>query len=105
MEIITPKFAPGQLVIHLKFDYRGVIVDVDPEFAGTDEWYEQVARSRPPKDKPWYRVLVDKASHETYVAERHLELDPSGSPIDHPLVPAYFDDLRDGVYVRTRRMN
>ena len=52
-------FSPGQLVHHLRFDYRGVVVDVDATFCGSDEWYEQVARSRPPKDAPWYHVLVD----------------------------------------------
>ena len=37
----------------------GVVVDVDATFQGSEAWYEQVARSRPPKDQPWYRVLVD----------------------------------------------
>lgn len=96
------KFSPGQLVHHKRFDYRGVIVDVDPVFQGTDEWYEEVARSRPPKDEPWYHVLVHDKPVETYVAERHLESDPSGQAIDHPSVPLYFDELRDGRYVRGR---
>ncbi len=94
------RFTVGQLVHHKKFDYRGVIVDVDPVFAGTDEWYEQVARSRPPKDRPWYHVLVHGAGQETYVAERHLEPDGSGEPVDHPYVPHYFSEFRDGAYVR-----
>ena len=69
-----PKFAIGELVRHLKFGYRGVVVDVDLTFELSQEWYDQVARSRPPKDKPWYRVLVHDSVHETYVAERHLEV-------------------------------
>ena len=64
---VEARFGPGQIVRHLRFDYRGVIVDVDPVFSGTDEWYDQVARSRPPKDEPWYHVLVDGAEHATYV--------------------------------------
>ena len=48
----------GQLVHHRLFNYRGVVYDVDPVFMLPDEWYEQVALSRPPKDEPWYRVLV-----------------------------------------------
>ena len=55
------KFSIGQIIHHRLFDYRGVIVDVDPDFQNSDEWYDQVARSRPPKDKPWYRVLVHDA--------------------------------------------
>ena len=51
-------FSIGELVHHKLFDYRGVIIDVDPRLMLSDEWYEAVARSRPPKDQPWYRVLV-----------------------------------------------
>ena len=55
----NPKFFVGQIVHHNRFNYRGVIVDVDADFQGSESWYEHVARSRPPKDKPWYRILVD----------------------------------------------
>lgn len=95
------KFHIGQLIHHKLFDYRGVIVDVDPVFQGSDEWYDQVARSRPPKDQPWYRVLVHQAQHETYVAERNLEPDASGDPIQHPLVEEFFAAL-DGDSYRPR---
>ena len=95
----------GQLVHHKLFDYRGVIVDVDPVFQGTDEWYEQVARSRPPKDEPWYRVLVHEAGHETYVAERNLAADLSPAPVTHPLVDEFFTGFSDGVYHTGRRSN
>ncbi len=91
-------FSLGQIVHHRKFDYRGVIVGVDESYLGSDEWYEHVARSRPPKDKPWYHVLVHGALHRTYVAERHLEPDASQAPIDHPEVGAFFDLFREGVY-------
>ena len=100
-----PKFDPGELIHHKRFDYRGVIVSVDETFAGTEEWYERVARSRPPKDRPWYHVLVHGSAVQTYVAERHLEPAADRSPIEHPLLGLYFDELRDGVYVRVRLMN
>lgn len=99
------RFAVGQLVHHLRFDYRGVVVDVDACFEGTDEWYEQVARSRPPRDQPWYHVLPDGAEHTTYVAERNLEPDTEGTPIAHPLVGAFFAEFRDGGYVAAHRVN
>ncbi len=92
------QFSVGQIVHHRKFDYRGVIVDVDADFQGSDDWYEQVAVSRPPKDKPWYHVLVDDSAHMTYVAERHLEADDSGDPVEHPAIEAYFDRYQNGVY-------
>lgn len=99
------RFGPGQLIRHNRFGYRGVIVDVDPVFSGSDEWYEQVARSRPPRDAPWYHVLPDRAVHTTYVAERHLEADVEGGPIEHPLLEQFFDGFRDGRYTQVRRLN
>jgi heat shock protein HspQ len=101
----TARFHIGQLTHHRLFDYRGVILDVDPVFMGSDEWYEQVARSRPPKDRPWYRVLVHGAEHETYVAERNLEPDSSTAPIEHPRLPELFTAFEGGRYRPVMRAN
>jgi heat shock protein HspQ len=95
----TAKFSVGELIHHKMFDYRGVVVDVDATFEGTDDWYEKMARSRPPKDEPWYHVLVHEAEHSTYVAERNLEPDQTGQPIVHPVLDRFFGDFRDGTYV------
>ncbi len=102
---MKPKFTIGQLVQHRLFDYRGVVIDIDFSFSLSDAWYEQVAKNLPPKDQPWYRVLVGDAIHETYVAERHLEPDPTGAPIEHPLVEDFFDEFANGYYVRSRELN
>lgn len=99
------KFSVGELIHHKLFDYRGVVVDVDPEFQGSEEWYEQVARSKPPKDKPWYHVLVHDATHNTYVAERNLEPDASVDPINHPYIDLIFDTFKDGLYVKKSKTN
>lgn len=92
------RFGVGQLVQHTRFDYRGVVFDVDPTFQGSDAWYKRVARSRPPRDRPWYHVLVHDGEVTTYVAERHLTPDASGAAIDHPMVAQLFDGLEDGAY-------
>ncbi|MDK1025639.1 MAG: heat shock protein HspQ [Gammaproteobacteria bacterium] len=92
------KFAPGQQVEHLLFNYRGLIYDVDPIFMGSEAWYEQMAKSGPPKDKPWYHVLVHGADHTTYVAERHLEAYQGSECIDHPLLAEFFDAFDGGMY-------
>lgn len=55
-ESAKAKYCIGQLIQHKLFDYRGIILGVDLEFKSTDEWYEMVARSRPPKNEPWYHV-------------------------------------------------
>jgi heat shock protein HspQ len=97
-----PKFSPGDLVHHKKVNYRGVVVDVDPEFAGSEEWYEYMAKSRPPRDKPWYQVLVDGAEHRTYVAERHLEPDESGRQIEHPELGQFFNRFDGRRYLHVK---
>jgi len=71
------KYCIGQLIQHKLFDYRGIILGVDLEFKSTDEWYEMVAKSRPPKNEPWYHVLVHQKGHQTYVAEQNLQIDPA----------------------------
>ena len=99
------QFSIGQVILHNKFSYRGVIFDVDAEYSGTQEWYDRVAKSKPPKDKPWYHVLVDGQLMTTYVAERHLQLDENPQPISHPLTEDYFDSFKNGVYQNHRAQN
>ena len=98
-------FSPGQLVHHKLFGYRGVVVDVDASFQLTDSWYEAMARSRPPRDHPWYHVLVHQGNHMTYVAQRNLEADPSGEPIRHPMLEHFFDRFDNGRYLKGERAN
>jgi len=98
--IFKTKYTVGQLVHHRMFGYRGVIFDVDETFHGTEDWYENVALSRPPKDKPWYHVLVHGETHTTYVAERNLEPATSNAPIDHPMVEYFFSRFEKGKYFR-----
>lgn len=104
-QVKRARFSVGDVVHHRLFDYRGVIVDVDPVFQSTEEWYEAMARSQPPKDKPWYHVLVHNAIHTTYVAERNLEPDSSGDPIRHPLLDDFFSGFENGRYVKDDDFN
>ena len=76
-ESAKAKYCIGQLIQHKLFDYRGIILSVDLEFKSTDEWYEAVAKSKPPKNEPWYHVLVHQKGHQTYVAEQNLQPDPA----------------------------
>ena len=95
----TCQFSIGQIIHHLKFNYRGVIIDVDASFESSEEWYEMMAKSNPPKDKPWYHVLVNKSTTTTYVAEQNLEENSSKQPILHPLVDVYFSRFEEGRYL------
>ena len=38
----NPMFNIGDIVKHRIYPFRGVIVDVDPEFSNTEEWYQSI---------------------------------------------------------------
>jgi len=88
---MSAKFFIGQIIYHNRFNYRGVIVGIDAEFSHSEYWYESMATSRPPKNKPWYNVLVDQSFQLTYVAERNLLANEDCRQIDHPYLGHYFD--------------
>ena len=99
------KFRIGHIVRHELFDYTGVIFDIDPIFQNSDEWYEQVAQSRPSKNKPWYHVLVHAAEHTTYVAEQNLDLEENPEAIQHPLINSLFTKFDGMQYHLKSRVN
>ena len=97
----TAKFAIGQVVRHRLFPFRGVIFDVDPQFANSEEWYDAIpAEVRPRKDQPFYHLLAENAETEyiAYVSEQNLLEDESGEPIRHPQLGDLFDRTPDGNY-------
>lgn len=98
------RFEVGQIVEHVKFGYRGVVFGVDETFGLSEAWYEAVARSRPPRDQPWYHVMVDGAGHTTYVAERHLAESADRSQVAHPRLGEWFDGY-DGTRYRLRTVH
>jgi heat shock protein HspQ len=103
--VIRAKFSVGDVIQHNRFGYRGVVFDVDPTFQNSDEWYENVARSKPPRDRPWYHVLPQGGTHTTYVAERHLDADASGSAIEHPGLDELFCGFQNGAYIPRKTVN
>ncbi len=105
MSDFRARFRIGQPIHHKLFDYRGVVIDVDPIFQGSEDWYEMMALSCPPKDKPWYHVIVHNSVHNTYVAEQNLEPDLSGEQIIHPDLDNYFSDFSEGIYLPIKRSN
>ncbi|WP_195174739.1 heat shock protein HspQ [Mesorhizobium sp. INR15] len=103
----TAKFAIGQVVRHRLFPFRGIIFDVDPQFANTDEWYEAIpADVRPRKDQPFYHLLAENSDTEyiAYVSEQNLLADQSGEPVRHPQIKEMFDKRPDGRYEPKRQL-
>lgn len=104
-QIRQAKFQIGQVVRHRIFPFRGVIFDVDPEFANSEEWYEAIpAQVRPRKDQPFYHLLAENAETEyvAYVSEQNLLPDETGESVRHAQVGEMFDALPDGRYERKR---
>ncbi len=99
-------FAIGQIIHHRLFNYRGVIFDVDADFQGSEEWYEKNAKTgTPPKDEPWYHVLIDNDGRVAYVAQRNLEPDHSDDPVEHPLLENFFTGYKSGHYQSRHMLN
>jgi heat shock protein HspQ len=97
------KFRIGQVVKHRLFPFRGVIFDVDPVFANTEEWWQSIPEEiRPPKDQPFYHLLAenDETEYVAYVSEQNLLIDDTSSPVRHPQVKDYFNafDPRKKLY-------
>lgn len=95
------RFAIGDVVRHRMFDFRGVIFDVDPVFANTDEWYEAIPEQvRPRKDQPFYHLLAENAdsTYIAYVSQQNLVRDDSDEPVEHPAIDGLFDSLDNGRY-------
>lgn len=103
--IAHARFSIGEVVRHRLFDFRGVVFDIDPVFANSDEWYESIpADARPRKDQPFYHLFAEnaEASYVAYVSQQNLIVDDSEEPVDHPAIRGLFDDYADGRY-RLRR--
>jgi heat shock protein HspQ len=103
------KFGIGQVVKHRKYPFRGIIYDVDPVFANTEEWWQSIPEEvRPAKDQPFYHLFAENAETEyvAYVSEQNLLPDTSGDPIRHPQVDEMFVRAQDGAYqIKTAKLN
>ncbi len=102
------KYALGQIVRHRKHPFRGVVFDVDPAFANSDEWYEAIPEdSRPAKDQPFYHLLAENASsyYVAYVSEQNLVPDATGEPVHHPDMDGLFGEIEDGAYRVQMQLN
>lgn len=98
-ELRSARFGIGQVVRHRLHPFRGVIFDVDPVFANTDEWWEAIPENlRPVKEQPFYHLLAENEETEyvAYVSEQNLEPDDSDQPLRHPQLDAVFERDRSG---------
>jgi len=97
-----PRFRLGDLVKHHRYGYRAVVVDFDMSCKADDRWY-QSNQTQPPRDQPWYHLLVDGSAMTTYAAQSNLEPDDRDAAIAHPLVGHFFEGFHQGRYERNDR--
>ncbi len=94
---------------HRRYPFRGIIYDVDPVFANTEEWWLAIPEEvRPRKDQPFYHLFAENAETEyvAYVSEQNLLPDTSGEPVRHRQVDEMFTRASDGGYqIKAARLN
>ena len=98
----TAKFGIGDVVRHRLFPFRGVIFDVDPEFANSEAWYEAIPEQiRPRKDQPFYHLLAEneESYYTAYVSEQNLLPDAHNGAIGHPGIKEVFEGFDGERYV------
>ena len=101
IEIPQARFGIGEVVRHRIFDFRGVVFDVDPVFANSEEWYEAIPEAlRPPRDQPFYHLLAEntESTYVAYVSQQNLVSDDSEEPINHPAIGTMFEGMEGGRY-------
>ena len=87
------KFSVGDVVRHRLFPFRGLIFDIDPVFANTEEWWLAIPEEiRPRKDQPFYHLYAENSEtvYVAYVSEQNLLPDDSGEPLRHPEISDQF---------------
>lgn len=109
MKTRVAKFGIGQVVRHRKYSFRGVIFDIDPIFANTEEWWLSIPENvRPRKDQPFYHLLAENSETEyvAYVSEQNLLPDSSLEPVRHSQIDEIFARTQDGSYrIKSLREN
>lgn len=101
MIALQAKFGIGQVVRHRRYPFRGLIYDVDPVFANTEEWWLSIPEEvRPSKDQPFYHLFAENSETEyiAYVSEQNLLPDESGEPLRHPGIGESFERVAGGGY-------
>ncbi|WP_374531669.1 heat shock protein HspQ [Novosphingobium sp.] len=101
------RFGIGDVVRHRIYDFRGVIFDIDPVFANSDEWYESIPKElRPVREQPFYHLFAEngESSYIAYVSQQNLTEDGEAGPVDHPNVAELFEEFDKGRYRLCRSM-
>ena len=96
-----PLFNIGDIVKHRIYPFRGVIIDVDPEFSNTEEWYQSIpAEIRPSRKQPYYHLMAENTEtfYTAYVSQQNLINDGENGPLEHTDLEEMFSGMDKGKY-------
>lgn len=84
---VSARFGLGQIVRHRDAGFRGVVIDVDPVFAGTPGDTGAIS-----PDQPFYQILAlgTDGGFMAYAPEDSLEHDPELSMLTEDAEQRYF---------------
>ena len=77
------------------------VIDVDPEFDNTEEWYAAIPEDvRPEREQPFYYLLAENSEtyYSAYVSQQNLLSDTENGPVNHPDIDDVFDGFEEGRY-------
>nr|XP_012953337.1 F-box only protein 21 isoform X1 [Anas platyrhynchos]XP_027310769.1 F-box only protein 21 isoform X1 [Anas platyrhynchos]XP_038033453.1 F-box only protein 21 isoform X1 [Anas platyrhynchos] len=98
------QFSVGQVIVHKRLGYSGVIVGWDVKAKAPEEWLQH---KYPPakqdvRDTPHYRILINKANgfgkSTTYIPEEEITI-IMGLEVHHPDMKAYFSGYDGSKYI------
>ena len=98
------KFDIGHIGKHPESGFRGVVVDIDPEFSADEASVDSDVPAGY-KSNPWYHVLLDQNDLQAYVAEQELQRDTLAEPISHEHVDMFFSGFDKDHYISRRSIN
>jgi heat shock protein HspQ len=99
--IVVARFGVGDVVRHRLFEFRGVVFDIDPVFANSEEWYEAIPEDiRPSRNQPFYHLLAENedSTYVAYVSQQNLVGDAGAGPVEHPGIEELFEGFSEGRY-------
>lgn len=98
------QFSVGQVIVHKRFGYSGVIVGWDVKAKAPEEWlqHKYPPEKQDVKDTPHYRILINNASgfgkSTAYVPEEEIKT-TVGLQVHHPDVKVYFCGYDGSKYI------
>lgn len=111
MQITHAQFNIGQVVQHKHYGFRGVVFDIDFEYALDEAWHQEACKAmaslgQPPIDKhqPFYHILTDGSDHESYVSQQNLCAAKDVAPVNHAGIDALFT-RSNGQYIHRFSVN